>query len=97
MTKGFERFLNTQRGGLRDISVELSQKQQLESENTAPVIEKKTLQLQEEIMITCESSHRLKNKELQNDGVSKRKIAKKLKMSRNTINRYWNRTSFLPK
>jgi len=48
-------------------------------------------------MITCESSHRLKTKELQLDGVSKRKIAKMLKMSRNTINRYWNRTSFLPK
>ncbi|MER0438258.1 hypothetical protein [Emticicia sp. W12TSBA100-4] len=48
-------------------------------------------------MITCESSYRLKVKELQNDGVSKRKIAKMLKMSRNTINRYWNRTSFLPK
>jgi transposase len=48
-------------------------------------------------MITCESSHRLKTKELQQDGVSKRKIAKMLKMSRNTINRYWNRTYFLPK
>ena len=37
LTEGFERFLNTQRGSLRDISVELSQKQQLESENTVPV------------------------------------------------------------
>lgn len=37
LTEGFERFLNTQRWSLRDISVELSQKQQLESENTVPV------------------------------------------------------------
>ena len=48
-------------------------------------------------MITCESSHRLKVKELQREGVSKRKMAKILKMSRHTIDRYWNRTSFLQK
>lgn len=36
LTEGFERFLNTQRGSLSDISVELSQ-QQHESENIVPV------------------------------------------------------------
>lgn len=42
LTEGFERFLNTQRGSLRDISVELSQ--QHESDNIVsvpPVISKK--------------------------------------------------------
>jgi hypothetical protein len=39
----------------------------------------------------------LKVKELQKDGMIKRKIAKVLKMSRNTINIYWGRTSFLSK
>lgn len=39
----------------------------------------------------------MKVKELQKDGMSKRKIVKVLKMSRNIINRYWGRTSFLPK
>ena len=48
-------------------------------------------------MITCESSHRLKMKELQREEISKRKIAKILKMSRHTIDRYWNQTSFVQK
>ena len=38
-----------------------------------------------------------KVKELQREGVNKRKIAKMLKMPRHTIDRYWNRTSFLQK
>jgi transposase len=45
--------------------------------------------------IETESSHYLKVKQLQDDGVSKHKIAKILKMSRNNI--YWKRTSFLQK
>lgn len=95
LTEGFERFLNTQRGSLRDISVELSQKQQYESENIVSVpliIAKKDTSIKGRYY-----DNFLKVKELQSDGVSKRKIAKLLKMSRNTINRYWNRTSFLPK
>ena len=94
LTEGFERFLNTQRGSLRDISVELSQ-QQHESENIVPVppvISKKDTSITGKYY-----DNFLKTKALQHDGVSKRKIAKMLKMSRNTINRYWNRTSFLPK
>ena len=39
----------------------------------------------------------MKVNQLQGEMVSKRKIAKILKMSRNTINRYWKRTSFLQK
>lgn len=36
-------------------------------------------------------------KQLQSEGHSKRKIAKLLKMSRHTVNRYWDRTIFLTK
>ena len=36
LTEGFEGFLNTQRESLRDISVELSEEQQLVLESTVP-------------------------------------------------------------
>ena len=39
----------------------------------------------------------LKTKQLQIEGHSKRNIAKLLEMSRNTVMKYWNMTSFLPK
>ena len=95
LTEGFEGFLNTQRKSLRDISAELGESQQLELENIVP----KTIDItKKEITITGKyHDNFLKVKQLQDDGVSKRKIAKILKMSRNTINRYWKRTSFLQK
>lgn len=39
----------------------------------------------------------LKTKQLQIEGYSKRMIAKLLEMSRNTVLKYWNMSSFLPK
>lgn len=45
----------------------------------------------------CETSHRLKTKQLQIEGYSKSKIARLLEMSRNTVIKYWNMPSFLPK
>ena len=48
-------------------------------------------------MTICESSHRLKVKELQAKGYSIRKIATTLKMSRMTVAKYWNRIEFVPK
>jgi transposase len=95
LTEGFEGFLNTQRESLRDISAELSEEQQLLSESIAPEIKEIA---KKDILITGRyHDNFLKVKELQREGVSKRKIAKILKMSRHTIDRYWHRTSFLQK
>ncbi|WP_309915103.1 MULTISPECIES: ISL3 family transposase [unclassified Arcicella] len=95
LTEGFEGFLNTQRESLRDISAELSEEQQLVLESIVPEI----IEIAKKDIIITGRYHDnfLKVKELQREGVSKRKIAKMLKMSRHTIDRYWNRTSFLQK
>jgi transposase len=85
LTEGFEGFLNTQRESLRDISAELSEEQQLLSESILPEIKEIA---NKDIVITGRyHDNFLKIKQLQNEGVSKRKIAIVLKMSRNTINR----------
>ena len=100
LTEGFEGVsggvpLNTQRESLRDISAELSEEQQLVLESRVPEIVEIA---KKDIIITGRyHDNFLRVKRLQGEGVSKRKIAKILKMSRNTINRYWNRTSFLQK
>ena len=95
LTEGFEGFLNTQRESLRDISAELSDQQQLVLESIVPEI----IEIAKKDIVITGRYHDnfLKVKELQREGVSKRKIAKILKMSRHTIDRYWNRTSFLQK
>jgi transposase len=95
LTEGFEGFLNTQRESLRDISAELSEEQQLLSESIVPEIKEIA---KKDIVITGRyHDNFLKVKQLQHEGISKRKIAKILKMSRHTIDRYWNRTFFLQK
>jgi transposase len=95
LTEGFEGFLNTQRESLRDISAELSEEQQLLSESIVPEIKEIA---KKDIVITGRyHDNFLKVKQLKSEGVSKRKIAKILKMSRHTIDRYWHRTSFLQK
>ena len=95
LTEGFEGFLNTQRESLRDISTELSEEQQLVLESIVPEI----IEIAKKDIVITGRYHDnfLKVKELQREGVSKRKMAKILKMSRHTIDRYWNRTSFLQK
>ena len=100
LTEGFEGFLNTQRESLRDISAELSQEQQLVLESIVPeIIEiaKKDIVITGRYLDNLRVVAPSKVKELQREGVGKRKIAKMLKMSRHTIDRYWNRTSFLQK
>ena len=100
LTEGFEGVsggvpLNTQRESLRYISAELSEEQQLLSESIVPEIKDIA---KKDIVITGKyHDNFLKVKQLQYEGISKRKIAIILKMSRNTINRYWKRTSFLQK
>ncbi len=95
LTEGFESFLNTQRESLRDISTELSEEQQLLLESIVPEIKEIA---KKDIVVTGRyHDNFMKVKQLQNEGVSKRKIAKILRMSRHTIDRYWNRTSFLQK
>jgi transposase len=95
LTEGFEGFLNTQRESLRDISAELSEELQLLSESIVPEI--KEIAKKDIVLTGRYHDNFLKVKQLQNEGVSKRKIAKILRMSRHTIDRYWNRTSFLQK
>ena len=100
LTEGFEGVsggvpLNTQRESLRDISTELSDQQQLALESIVPEI----IEIAKKDIVLTGRYHDnfIKVKELQCEGVSKRKIAKILRMSRHTIDRYWNRTSFLQK
>ena len=95
LTEGFEHFLNTQRESLRDISTELSDQQQLVLESIVPEIIE--ISKKDTAITGRYYDNFLKMKELQREGISKRKMAKILKMSRNTIDRYWNRTVFLPK
>jgi transposase len=95
LTEGFEGFLNTQRESLRDISAELSEEQQLLSESIVPEI--KEIAKKDMVVTGKYYDNFLKVKQLQREGISKRKIAKILKMSRHTIDRYWNRTFFLQK
>jgi DNA-binding transcriptional regulator LsrR (DeoR family) len=80
---------------LRDISAELSEEQQLLSESIVPEI--KDIAKKDKVIPGKYHDNFLKVKQLHYEGVSKRKIAMILKMSRNTINRYWKRTSFLQK
>jgi transposase len=95
LTEGFEGFLNTQRESLRDISVDLCKEQQLLSESIIPEI--KEIAKKETVITGRYHDNFLKVKQLQDEGVSKRKIARILKMSRHTIDRYWNRITFLQK
>lgn len=104
LTEGFEQFLNTQRQSIKEVAVELKSEQEVDFKDTpSPVVEFE----QSAELRPIKPSHRqipskyldnfLKTKQLQDEGHSKRKIAKLLKMSRHTINRYWDRTEFLPK
>lgn len=103
LTEGFEQFLNTQRQSIKEVAVELKLEETGVKDDSSAVVE--TEQNVEHPPIkpsqTLSSSkyydNFVKMKQLQNEGHSKRKIAKLLKMSRHTVNRYWDRTEFLPK
>jgi hypothetical protein len=96
--------LNTQRQSIKEVAVELKSTNEVESaENPPPVVEIEDdielpqVQSMSKYHDNCETSHRLKTKQLQIEGYSKSKIARLLEMSRNTVKKYWNMPSFLPK
>lgn len=99
VTEGFEQFLNTQRQSIKQVAVELKSQNATEMKHNpmSPDEMEKSIQSCQMPLISKYNDKFLKNKQLQSEGHSKRKIAKLLEMSRNTINRYWNRTVFLSK
>lgn len=104
LTEGFEQLLNTQRQSVKEIAVELKLEQEVGSkDNTSPLLEieqnaeHRPVKPSQSLPTSKYHDNFIKTKQLQNEGHSKRKIAKLLKMSRHTVNRYWDRTEFLPK
>ena len=99
LTEGFEQFLNTQRQSIKEVSIELETKNEVDlKENLPPVAEiEKDIESFPIPSISKYEDKFLKVKQLQSKGISRRKIAKLLKMSRHTVNKYWERTVFLPK
>ena len=98
LTEGFEQFLNTQRQSIKEVAVELKSTNVVESaENPPPVVKiENDIEIYQVQIMSKYHDKYLKAKQLQIEGYSKRKIAKLLEMSRNTMLKYWNMTSFLP-
>lgn len=100
LTEGFEQFLNTQRQSIKEVAVEFTSEQKADSQDNSL---SSAMEIEQELKPSQKqkTSRYLDNfnkaKQLQSEGHSKRKIAKLLGMSRNTLNRYWDRTIFLPK
>ena len=99
LTEGFEHFLNTQRQSIKEVAVELKSINAVEAvENPPPVVEiENDIELYQVQSMSKYHDKFLKTKQLQIEGYSKRMIAKLLEMSRNTVLKYWNMSSFLPK
>ncbi len=99
LTEGFEQFLNTQRQSIKEVAVELKSTNAVESaENPPPVVEiENDIELNQVQSMSKYHDNFLKTKQLQIEGYSKSKIARLLEMSRNTVKKYWNMPSFLPK
>jgi len=99
LTEGFEQFLNTQRQSIKEVAVELKSTNAVEAaENPPPVVEiENDIELYQGQSMSKYHDKYSKTKQLQIEGHSKRNIAKLLEISRNTVMKYWNMTSFLPK
>lgn len=102
LSETVERFLDTQRGEIKETALKLSQQQHQKSVNeeiTADKSEAIPIEsvLQKPVFVGKYQDNFLKVKELQSKGYSIRKIANTLKMSRRTVVKYWNRIEFVPK
>lgn len=102
LTETLEKFLDTQRESIKAISIRMAQKSEQKSSEIAVFENKEASTLVEMPIEKCISKSKYhdkfyKVKELQAEGYGIRKIASLLKMSRNTIKKYWNRSDFIPK
>ncbi len=102
LSETVERFLDTQRGEIKETALKLSQQHHQKTVNEEITADKsETLpiesQLQKPVFVEKYQDNFLKVKELQSKGYSIRKIAVTLKMSRRTVAKYWNRIEFVPK
>ncbi len=102
LSETVERFLDTQRGEIKETALNLSQQQYQKSVNEEITADKgETLpiesQLRKPVFVGKYQDNFVKVKELQSKGYSIRKIAVTLKMSRRTVAKYWNRIEFIPK
>ncbi|MCP1386235.1 ISL3 family transposase [Runella salmonicolor] len=96
LSETLERFLDTQRGEIKETALRLSQQQQ-KSANEQIIPDKAETLPQRAVFAGKYYDNFLKVKELQSKGYSIRKIAITLKMSRSTVAKYWNRIEFIPK
>ena len=96
LSETLERFLDTQRGEIKETALRLSQQQQ-KSANDEIIPDKAETLPQKAVFVGKYYDNFLKVKDLQSKGYSIRKIAITLKMSRRTVAKYWNRIEFIPK
>jgi len=102
LSETLERFLDTQRGEIKETALKLSQHLQQTPVNEQVIVaDSETLLTksipQQAVFKSKYYDNFIKTKELQTKGYSIRKIAATLKMARQTVTKYWDRVEFVPK
>jgi transposase len=98
LSETLERFLDTQRGEIKETALKLSQHLQQTPVNEQIIETVLTESLPQKAVFKSKYyDNFIKAKELQAKGYSIRKIAATLKMSRQAVKKYWNRLEFVPK